>query len=76
MGVKKTKLVMTGEQPKKPGPWETVGKKTHQDAGIPEEERLEQAGRARAGKEAAKTQAKLPKVNPDPSDWRKRQGRT
>jgi hypothetical protein len=57
------KLGMTVEG-KKPGPYDKLGR--YLDSGISEEERLEARGRRIAGRAAAKTQGKIPKVIPNP----------
>lgn len=59
--VRGAKLGMT-VQPKKKTPFDELGRRM--EAGTPEEERLEARGRRLAGKEAAKTQRRIPKVKP------------
>jgi hypothetical protein len=60
--VRGAKLGMT-IQPKKKTPFDELGKQM--EAGTPEEERLEARGRRFAGREAAKTQKRIPKAKPD-----------
>jgi hypothetical protein len=60
--VRGAKLGMTVEAPKKPGPYDKLG--ARMEAGSAEEERLEERGRRIAGRQAAKTQGRIPQVRP------------
>lgn len=60
--VRGAKLGMTVEAPKKPGPYDKLG--ARMEAGASEEDRLEIRGRRIAGKQAAKTQGRIPQVRP------------
>jgi len=60
--VRGAKLGMT-VQPKKPGPFDKLGKIMEQ--GAEEENKLELRGQRLAGRAAAKAQGKIPKAKPD-----------
>jgi len=59
---KKVKLGMTVEAPKKPGPYDKLGRLMEQ--GATAEDKLEARGRRMAGRQAAKTQSRIPKATP------------